>query len=90
METLTYSDTSTASGAVMSATGTMAETFRFRFSTKYKDEETGLYDYGYRFYSPYMGRFINRDPIEENGELNLYAFLQNGHFTRLCGCIRAA
>lgn len=49
----------------------------FRFSTKYLDEETGLYDYGYRFYSPSQGRFINRDPIEERGGLNLYGFVGN-------------
>ena len=30
----------------------MADVFRHRFSTKYYDDETGLYYYGYRFYSP--------------------------------------
>ncbi len=32
---------------------------------------------GHRYYSPSMGRFINRDPIEEKGGLNLYAFCGN-------------
>ena len=49
----------------------------FRFSTKYHDEETGLYYYGYRYYDAAVGRFINRDPIEEEGGLNLYGFAYN-------------
>src|SRR5690606_8521129 len=32
---------------------------------------------GYRYYSPSMGRFINRDPIGEQGGLNLHAFVGN-------------
>ena len=39
--------------------------------------ETGLVYYGHRFYSPSLGRFINRDPIEEQGGLNLYGFCGN-------------
>ena len=33
--------------------------------------------YGYRYYTPQTGRWINRDPIEENGGLNLYGFVSN-------------
>ena len=51
--------------------------FRFRFSTKYLDVETGLYNYGLRPYSPKLQRFISRDPIEEQGGLNLYGFCGN-------------
>jgi RHS repeat-associated protein len=50
---------------------------RFRFSTKYLDPETGLYYYGYRHYDPLTGRWPSRDPIEEEGGLNLYAFVDN-------------
>lgn len=49
----------------------------FRFSTKFVDGETGLAYYGARFYAPDLGRFINRDPIEEEGGLNLYGFCGN-------------
>jgi RHS repeat-associated protein len=49
----------------------------FKFSTKFMDLETGLVDYGNRYYSPSLGRFINRDPIEEAGGLNLYGFCGN-------------
>jgi RHS repeat-associated protein len=30
--------------------------------------------YGYRYYNPQLGRWPSRDPIEERGGLNLYAF----------------
>ena len=33
--------------------------------------------YGYRYYSPDLGRWISRDPIEEQGGFNLYAFVNN-------------
>jgi RHS repeat-associated protein len=39
----------------------------FRFSTKYHDEETGLLYYGYRYYNPRWGRWLSRDPLEEEG-----------------------
>jgi len=54
----------------------------FRFSTKYYDAEIGLYYYGYRYYSPSMGRWLNRDPIEEQGGLNLYGFVGNNPVDR--------
>ena len=38
---------------------------------------SGVLFYGFRFYSPGQGRFLNRDPIEEEGGLNLYAFVGN-------------
>jgi RHS repeat-associated protein len=49
----------------------------YAFSTKPRETETGLYYYGYRFYDPSTGRWINRDPIEEKGGLNLYGFVGN-------------
>lgn len=55
----------------------MAEAFSFWYSTKYLDTETEFYYYGYRFYSPTLMRWLNRDPIEESGGLNLYGFVGN-------------
>jgi RHS repeat-associated protein len=55
----------------------VAEANPFRFSTKFTDHETDLLYYGYRFYNPSTGRWLNRDPIEEKGGLNLYAFVHN-------------
>ena len=45
-----------AFGATLSQSGAMCDVFRHRFSTKYYDAETGLYYYGYRFYSPLLMR----------------------------------
>jgi len=51
--------------------------FSHRFSTKYADDETGLYYYGYRYYSSELGRWVNRDPIEEGDDSNLYVYVGN-------------
>ena len=49
----------------------------FGFSTKYEDVETGLLYYGYRYYDPVTGRWPSRDPIEEEGGINLYGMVGN-------------
>jgi len=64
-------------GNTLVAAGDYAASNPFRFSTKYADDETGLYYYGYRWYLPRLGRWINRDPIGEEADSNLYAFLAN-------------
>jgi len=51
--------------------------FAYRFSTKPLDFETGLFYYGYRYYDPATGRWPSRDPIEEEGGVNVYAFTFN-------------
>ena len=66
-----------AFGELEGTSGVRAASNPFRFSTKYFDTETGLYNYGYRFYSPKLGRWISQDPMGEGGGLNLYAFVQN-------------
>ncbi|MCA1810172.1 MAG: hypothetical protein LC725_12120, partial [Lentisphaerae bacterium] len=43
-------------GETIVATGDLAKDNPFRFSTKYTDNETTLVYYGYRYYSPGMGR----------------------------------
>ena len=80
--TLAASYTYDAFGNAVSATGPLADAFTHRFSTKPYDPEFGLYYYGYRFYSPSLGRFLNRDPIEESGGANLYAFCSNDPVSR--------
>jgi RHS repeat-associated protein len=64
-------------GGMTSAMGAYAEANPFRFSSRYADDVTGLYYYGYRYYSPMFGRWISRDPIGEDGGLNLYAIIYN-------------
>lgn len=64
-------------GEVIRATGPLANTNPFRFSTKYQDDETDLLYYGYRYYNPSTGRWISRDPLGERGGINLCGFVQN-------------
>jgi RHS repeat-associated protein len=54
----------------------------FGFSTKYTDVETGWVYYGFRYYAPEMGRWLNRDPIRERGGLNLYRMVGNDPVNR--------
>lgn len=49
----------------------------FSYQGQFEDPETGYLNYGFRYYSPQLGRFFNRDPIMEQGGLNLYAFVGN-------------
>jgi len=71
-----------AFGNTLRESGPYAASNPFRFSTKYTDIETGLVYYGLRYYSPSLGRFLNKDPIEEQGGLNLYAFCGNNGVNR--------
>jgi RHS repeat-associated protein len=53
------------------------------FSTKRYDVKTGLSSFGYRFYSPAIGKWITKDPIEEEGGINLYAYVLNNPINRI-------
>ena len=55
---------------------------RFMFSSEEYMPETGMYHYLYRAYSPSLARFITRDPIEEQGGVNLYCFVGNNPVSR--------
>jgi RHS repeat-associated protein len=69
-------------GQVVRQTGSYAAENPFRFSTKWFDDENGLGYWGYRYYIPEQGRWLNRDPIGESGGINIYAYVQNGVINR--------
>jgi RHS repeat-associated protein len=46
----------------------------FQFAGR-ENDETGLYYYRARYYSPYMQRFIQSDPIGLNGGINTYDYV---------------
>ena len=52
-------------GRLVNSTGPYAEDNKWRFSTKPFEEHWGLYYYGYRSYSPSLGRWCSRDPLGE-------------------------
>lgn len=47
----------------------------YRYSGKERDDSTGLYYYGARYYAPWLGRWLNPDPAGTVDGLNLYAFV---------------
>jgi RHS repeat-associated protein len=50
---------------------------RYRYTGKERDEETGLYYYGARYYAPWLGRWTKCDPAELVDGPNLYAYVRN-------------
>ena len=64
-----------AYGNTLEVSGSRAAENPWRFSTK--ELHGGWYNFGYRFYAPDIGRWINRDPITEDGGVNLYGFVEN-------------
>jgi RHS repeat-associated protein len=71
-----YGNSFTASGSLSSAN-------LYRFSSKLWCANAGLYYYGYRFYDPSLQRWLNRDPIQEEGGINLYSFVGNSPTSRV-------
>ncbi len=51
---------------------------RYRFGGKERDEESGLYYHGARYYEPWLGKWVSCDPLGAVDDLNLYqAFRSN-------------
>jgi RHS repeat-associated protein len=55
----------------------LADANTYRYSSKDYDRNSGTYYYGFRFYEPNFQRWLNRDPIQEAGGINLYQFAGN-------------
>ncbi|TXK77157.1 RHS repeat domain-containing protein, partial [Mesonia sp. K4-1] len=55
---------------------------RYRYCGKERDEETGLYYYGARYYAAWIGRFISIDPLAEKfPQLTPYNYAGNKPIT---------
>ena len=74
-------------GREILATGAYADDNPWRFSTKYLDTvdpgdpDASLLYYGYRSYSPRLGRWMSRDPLQERESVPLYVFAENNGTT---------
>jgi RHS repeat-associated protein len=67
-------------GNVVASGGASPASNPWRFSTKYWDAgsgDTGFGYWGYRYYRADLGRWLNRDPMEEDGGINLYSYAAN-------------
>ncbi|KAL7931743.1 hypothetical protein V8C35DRAFT_329398 [Trichoderma chlorosporum] len=49
----------------------------YRYASYERDQETGLYHVGHRYYAPWLGRWISPDPIGTADGLNRYAYVGN-------------
>ncbi len=49
----------------------------YRYTGKERDDATQLYYYGYRYYAPWLCRWLNPDPIGPEDGLNIYQFVHN-------------
>jgi RHS repeat-associated protein len=65
-----YGETSYRAGRNIAEVGLK----RYRFTGKEKDEESGLYYYGARYYACWIGRWIATDPAGLVDGLNLYMY----------------
>jgi len=50
---------------------------RFRFSGKERDNETGLYYFGARYYAAWLGRWTSSDPVGIKSGLNCFRYCSN-------------
>jgi RHS repeat-associated protein len=64
-------------GNELAVIGPLAAANLYRFSSKENHPTSALNYYGYRFYLPSLQRWVNRDPVQENGGISLYGFNWN-------------
>lgn len=64
-------------GNVLSQSGSLAAANTYQFSSKEVHANSGLVYYLYRFYDANLQRWLNRDPLQERGDENLYRFSAN-------------
>ena len=52
--------------------------WNFLFHAEFMDQESGLYNYGYRYLHTSLGRWLSRDPSDDDGNsVNTYGFIDN-------------
>lgn len=49
----------------------------YRYSGKERDDFTGLYYFGYRYYAHWIGGWLNPDPLGPEDSVNLYLYVHN-------------
>ena len=63
--------------AIHSGSATYLSENQWRLASKPLEWLTGYSHWGRRWYSPFLGRWVSRDPIGENGGVNLYGSCGN-------------
>lgn len=65
-----------------SDSGIGATANRYRYVGKERDETTGLYSYGARYYAAWLGRWLSTDPSGFVDGLNLYGYVRCNPISR--------
>jgi RHS repeat-associated protein len=70
-------------GNTLSKSGSLAEANLYRFSSEEYCPSASLICYLRRYYDPNLQRWLNRDPIAEQGGRNLYTYVANRPISRV-------
>src|SRR5439155_3305959 len=70
-------------GNTVSKSGPLADANTYRFSSQEYHQPSGLSLYLYRAYDPNLQRWLNQDPIKEEGGINLFGFVGNNPISGL-------
>ena len=74
---ISYEEYSPYGSSTYQAVRSQTETAkRYRYTGKERDEESGFYYHGARYYAPWLGRWISADPALADGT-NFYAYVRN-------------
>ena len=68
-------------GNTLSLSGPLSNFNTYRFASKEWHGSAGIYYFGRRFYDPILQRFVNRDPLGEQGGINLFGYCGNAPIT---------
>jgi RHS repeat-associated protein len=64
-------------GNILAMAGPLAEANLYRFSSKETHRVSGMVYYLHRYYQPKVQRWLNRDPIGEEGGVSLFGYVKN-------------
>lgn len=78
--------TYSAYGDVLMKSEELAQKYTIKFSTKYA-ENTSLYRYSYRDYSPKLRKWTSHEPFGEEATRNLNLFCQNNPIIDVLGSL---
>ena len=73
---ITYEEYFPYGGTAFHSADSTSREKRYRYTGKEKDEETGLYYHGARYYAPWLGRWTAADPAGLVDGPNLYAYVR--------------
>jgi RHS repeat-associated protein len=81
---ISYEEYTPAGSTSYQAVRSLLETpKRYCYTAKERDEESGLYYHGVRYYAPWLERWTSCDPAGLIDGLNLYAYVQNNPVRRV-------